>query len=91
MIPIYEDTACLPFGLKETKIFTGITIQHKGYTVRVGSGFSLDQRKEYGADHSKIIGKIMTVSYFEESTNQDGGLSLRFPTVKHIYDGERDS
>lgn len=76
---------------KEIDVLSAITIQHKGYTVRVGSGFSLDQRKEYGLDHSKIIGKIMTVTYFEESTNQDGGLSLRFPTVKHIYDGERDS
>jgi DNA ligase-1 len=37
-----------------------------------------------------IIGKLITVQYFEETHNQNGGISLRFPTVKHIYDGERD-
>jgi hypothetical protein len=37
-----------------------------------------------------IVGKTITVQYFEETNNQDGGISLRFPTVKHIYDNERD-
>ena len=37
-----------------------------------------------------IIGKLITVQYFEETHNDKGGISLRFPTVKHIYDGERD-
>jgi DNA ligase-1 len=36
-----------------------------------------------------IVGKIITVQYFEETKNDKGGISLRFPTVKHIYDGER--
>ena len=39
---------------------------------------------------SDIIGKTITVQYFEETKNQDGGISLRSPTVKHIYDNERD-
>ena len=65
-----------------------IWINHKGYIVKVGSGFSQDQRLEY-MDGS-IVGKTITVQYFEETKNQDGGISLRFPTVKHIYDNERD-
>ena len=37
-----------------------------------------------------IIGKMITVQYFEETYNQNGGISLRFPTVKHIFEtGER--
>jgi len=65
-----------------------VWINHKGYIVKVGSGFSQDQRLEY-MDGS-IVGKTITVQYFEETKNQDGGISLRFPTVKHIYENERD-
>ena len=65
-----------------------VWIEHKGHIVKVGSGFSQDQRLQY-MDGS-IVGKTITVQYFEETKNQDGGISLRFPTVKHIYDNERD-
>ena len=37
-----------------------------------------------------IVGKTITVQYFEETKNQEGGVSLRFPTVKHIYETKRD-
>ena len=37
-----------------------------------------------------IVGKTITVQYFEETTNDKGGISLRFPTVKHIYDDGRN-
>jgi DNA ligase-1 len=63
---------------------------HKGTQVGVGSGFSIDQRKEFGKDHHKILGKLITVQYFEESQNQNGEWSLRFPVLKYIYNGERD-
>jgi DNA ligase-1 len=65
-----------------------VWIEHKGYKVKVGSGFSQEQRLEY-MDGS-IVGKLITVQYFEETNNDKGGISLRFPTVKHIYDNERD-
>ena len=65
-----------------------VWIEHKNHIVKVGSGFSQDQRLQY-MDGS-IVGKTITVQYFEETKNQDGGISLRFPTVKQIYDNERD-
>ena len=64
-----------------------VWIEHKGHIVKVGSGFTQEQRLKY-MDGS-IVGKIITVQYFEETKNDKGGISLRFPTVKHIYDGER--
>ena len=64
-----------------------VWIEHKGHIVKVGSGFTQDQRLEY-MDGS-IVGKIITVQYFEETKNDKGGVSLRFPTVKHIYNGKR--
>ena len=75
---------------KEDVVLSNIVIEHKGYPVSVGSGFSLDQRKHYMKNPKAIIGKTVTVQYFEESKNQEGGISLRFPTVKHIYDNGRD-
>ena len=67
-----------------------ITINHKGTQVGVGSGFNFDQRKEFGKDHSKILGKTITVQYFEESKNQFGEYSLRFPVIKHIFENGRN-
>ena len=65
-----------------------VWIEHKGHKVKVGSGWTHEQRLKY-IDGS-IVGKTITVQYFEEALNQDGCHSLRFPVVKHIYEGERD-
>lgn len=38
-----------------------------------------------------IIGKPITVQYFAESPGENGQASLRFPTVKMVYEqGVRD-
>lgn len=55
-----------------------------GNTVKVGSGFSYEQRLEFWTNKDKYIGSIVEVSYFEETSNADGGLSLRFPTFKDL-------
>ena len=65
-----------------------VWIVHKNHLVKVGSGFSQEQRIKYM--NESIIGKTITVQYFSETTNDKGGISLRFPTVKHIYENERD-
>ena len=69
------------------QLLAQVYIEHKGHRVKVGSGFTQEQRLQY-MDGS-IVGKIITVQYFEETKNDKGGISLRFPTVKHIYDGKR--
>lgn len=68
---------------------TNIKIRHKGTTVSVGSGFSREQRQLYYAQPDLIIGKTACIQYFEESQNKNGEYSLRFPVVKHIYNGAR--
>ena len=65
-----------------------VYIEHKGHRVKVGSGFSQEQRIKYMTED--IVGKTITVQYFEETHNDKGGISLRFPTVKHIYESRRD-
>ena len=56
--------------------------------MRVGSGFSLEQRQAFKNDPSLIVGKVVTVSYFEE-TKSDGAVSLRFPILKTIHGDRR--
>ena len=66
-----------------------IQFEHKGnlYMCKVGSGFSKEQRRFFWKNPDKIKGKIIEISYFEISTNQnDKKYSLRFPVFKHIRD-----
>ncbi len=53
-----------------------------GNTVKVGSGFTDELRTLIWLEPSDMIGKIIEVQYFEETTNADGGISLRFPVFK---------
>lgn len=64
-------------------------IEHKGYPVSVGSGWSDEQRIEFAKDPSQIIGKVITVKYKKESHDENGNLSLQFPVVKVIHGEKR--
>lgn len=58
-----------------------IHVRYKdGNIVKVGSGFSDEERKLYWNSPELILHKICEIKYFEESTNADKTFSLRFPT-----------
>lgn len=60
-----------------------IHVRYKdGNIVRVGSGFSDILRSQIWADKEKYLYSICEIQYFEETTNADGGISLRFPVFK---------
>lgn len=60
-----------------------VLVRYKnGNVVKVGSGFSDDLRVTIWANQSDYLGNICEVQYFEETTNADGGESLRFPIFK---------
>lgn len=90
-----EDVIFGPFRIinSDTKLeetietLSSVIIKHKGNIVNVGSGFSLEERKEFYEDKNKIIGKRIEVQYFEESES-NGEFSLRFPVYKGIRDYE---
>jgi DNA ligase-1 len=65
-----------------------IHVRYKdGNLVKVGSGFSDEERKLYWENPDLILHKIVEVKYFESSRNADGTESLRFPTwVSNIRD-----
>lgn len=37
-----------------------------------------------------IVGKIVTIKYFEETRNKNGSYSLRFPVVKTVHRAKRE-
>ena len=73
----------------EEEMLKNVIIEHKGNRVHVGSGFSHEQRRHYFANPNEILGKQITVQYFEESQSKSGEYSLRFPVIKAVYDGVR--
>lgn len=91
-----EDDYCVRgilLGIKkidgiDREVCSDLIIVHKGCSVRVGSGLSDKQRIDWCKDPDLIKNRIITVKYFSESTNKDGGMSLRFPILKSVRDYE---
>jgi DNA ligase-1 len=71
-------------GQKEEIMMTAVRISHKKNRVSVGSGWAIEERREFFKNPDKIIGKYINVSFFEESKNKNGLYSLRFPVVSYI-------
>jgi DNA ligase-1 len=67
-----------------------LVIEHKGNKVGVGSGLSQEQRIDFYINPEHIIGKTVCIRYFEETVDDNGLPSLRFPTLKYVYENERD-
>ena len=74
---------------KTEEVVTTIFIRYEGNLVGVGSGMSIETRRLFKQHPELIIGKTITVKYFEETTNQDGNKSIRFPVLKTIHGLER--
>lgn len=62
-----------------------VNVEYKGNLVGVGSGFTLEQRKEFIENPDLICGKVIEVQFFEETKDEKTGQpSLRFPVFKGI-------
>jgi len=74
----------------EEEMLKNIVIEHKGFKVDVGSGFSQEERRKYFKNPELIVGKVVNIQYFEATQNLKGGYSLRFPVFKAVYDSKRN-
>lgn len=75
--------------MKDVECVAALHFSHKGFDVKCGSGMNDSQRVEWKEDPSKIIGKTIKVKYFEETTDQNGNISLRFPILLNVYENGR--
>lgn len=62
-----------------------LLVNYKGNPLKVGSGLTKELREKFWEDKNSIIGKIITIKYFEETTNKkDNSKSLRFPIFLEV-------
>ena len=71
------------------EVVTNLQSSYQGFPISIGSGLSIESRRLFKQHPEFIIGKTVTVKYFESTVNESGGVSLRFPTLKTIHGLER--
>ena len=71
-------------GTKFEGTLGAVVVDYKGYSVKVGSGFSEEDRTFFWNNQESLLGRVMEVQYFEETQDADGNLSLRFPVYVQL-------
>ena len=61
-----------------------LVVDYKGYSCGVGSGFTDVDREYIWNNQEEYLNRVVEIQYFEESKNQQGGISLRFPVFKKL-------
>ena len=86
----FKDTEVKIIGFEEgTNKLVGslgaFICEYKNNIVKVGSGILEEQRKEFWANRDSLLGRYITIKYFEETIDSKTKLpSLRFPTFLRI-------
>ena len=67
----------------------GVVVQylHNGelQECECGSGFTDKHRIDFWENPELILGRVIEIQYFEATTNEKGGVGLRFPTFKNRF------
>lgn len=71
-------------GSKFERTLGAIVVDYKGYDVKVGSGYSNEQREYFWKHQNELIGRVIEVQTFAETSDEKGNLSLRFPVFKRL-------
>ncbi|HLO11512.1 MAG TPA: ATP-dependent DNA ligase [Pseudoneobacillus sp.] len=75
---------------KQPNKLGALVVDYKGYKVNVGSGFTDADREHIWNNREQLLNTIVEVQYFEESSNERGGLSLRFPVFLRLRDDKNE-
>lgn len=68
----------------------GCIVDYKGYPVRVGYGYTREERIDFWNDKSLILNKIVEVRYKDESCDKNGKISLRHPGFKTVREDKTE-
>ena len=71
-------------GTKFEGTLGAVVVDYKGYPVKVGSGYSEEDRESFWKNQNEMLGRVIEVQYFEETQDADGNLSLRFPVFVQL-------
>ena len=61
-----------------------LNVDYKDNVLGVGSGFTDEQREYFWNNQDALLGRTVSVQYFEETQDKDGVHSLRFPVFKEL-------
>lgn len=77
-------------GTKFEGTLGAIVVDYKGYSVKVGSGYSEEDREFFWKNQNELLGRVIEVQYFEETQDADGNLSLRFPVFVQLREDGKE-
>lgn len=78
----------IPGEGKYTGMLGSFLVGYKGQTVGVGSGLTDDQRASYWVNRQSLVGKMLELDTFGESTDKSGKLSLNCAIFKRLVGEE---
>ena len=73
-----------------TGMLGALIVDYKGGELRVGSGFTLADRSAFWQCRDQLIGRVVSVQYFEETTDDTGKPSLRFPVFLEMREAGKE-
>lgn len=69
---------------KYTGKLGGLFVTYSNIVIKIGSGFSDEQRENYWKNPEAIIGKVCEYEYTEQSRDKEGNIDLRFCRFKGL-------
>lgn len=67
-----------------------LVCEYKGNPVGVGTGLTDNDRDFFWHNKDRLIGRIATIQYFEETVDKDGKPSLRFPVYLRLREDKTE-
>ena len=67
-----------------------LIVDYKGNSLYVGTGFTMKDRRYFWNNSSEMLGRVVTVQYFEETTDDTGKPSLRFPVFLELREDGKE-
>ena len=94
-VKVMQDCDLRIIGFEEGKgAFAGklgaIIVDYKGHPLKVGSGYSVADREIIWEMQSELLGRVITVQYFEETVPKSGVPSLRFPVYLRLRESGKE-
>lgn len=94
-VKVMQDCDLRIVGFEEGKgAFAGklgaIIVDYKGHPLKVGSGYSVADRETIWETQSELLGRVITVQYFEETVPKSGAPSLRFPVYLRLRESGKE-
>lgn len=87
---LVKDVYAGKLGGKNENLLGGLLVTYKDTLVRIGGGFSDEQREQFWNNPEDIIGKVVEYNYTEASKNDKGEIDLRYSRFVTVRDDKTE-